>query len=31
VVTYTKTEFNRTLRPNTSHGTEHGWGGHEPV
>jgi uncharacterized protein (DUF1501 family) len=31
VVTYTKTEFNRTLRPNTTQGTEHAWGGHELI
>jgi len=28
VVTYTQTEFNRTLRPNKFGGTEHAWGGH---
>jgi len=31
VVTYTQTEFNRTLRPNRNHGTEHAWGGHEMI
>jgi uncharacterized protein (DUF1501 family) len=31
VVTYTQTEFNRTLRPNRMHGTEHAWGGHELI
>jgi uncharacterized protein (DUF1501 family) len=31
VVTYTQTEFNRTLRPNKSRGTEHAWGGHQLV
>jgi uncharacterized protein (DUF1501 family) len=31
VVTYTQTEFNRTLRPNLTHGTEHAWGGHELI
>ena len=31
VVTYTQTEFNRTLLPNQRHGTEHAWGGHELI
>jgi uncharacterized protein (DUF1501 family) len=31
VVTYTKTEFNRALKPNGTHGTEHAWGGHELI
>ena len=31
VVTYTRSEFNRTLRPNRTHGTQHGWGGHELI
>jgi len=31
VVTYTQTEFNRTLRANKTQGTEHGWGGHELI
>jgi len=31
VVTYTQTEFNRTLRPNKTQGTEHAWGGHELI
>jgi len=31
VVTYTQTEFNRTLRPNPMGGTEHAWGGHELI
>ena len=31
VVTYTQTEFNRTLRPNRMRGTEHAWGGHELI
>ena len=31
VVTYTQTEFNRALRPNRTHGSDHGWGGHELV
>jgi uncharacterized protein (DUF1501 family) len=31
VVTYTQTEFNRTLRPNQRRGTEHAWGGHELI
>jgi len=31
VVTYTQTEFNRTLRPNKTRGTEHAWGGHELI
>jgi len=28
VVTFTESEFNRTLMPNTSVGTDHAWGGH---
>jgi len=28
VTTYTDSEFNRTLAPNATHGSEHGWGGH---
>ncbi|HYL75443.1 MAG TPA: DUF1501 domain-containing protein [Bryobacteraceae bacterium] len=31
VVTYTQTEFNRTLRPNKTQGSEHAWGGHELI
>lgn len=31
VVTYTQTEFNRTLRPNKLGGAEHAWGGHELI
>jgi uncharacterized protein (DUF1501 family) len=31
VVTYTQSEFNRTLRPNRMRGTEHAWGGHELI
>lgn len=31
VTLFTQTEFNRTLRPNTSGGTEHGWGGHQLI
>jgi len=31
VVTYTQTEFNRTLRANQTGGAEHGWGGHELI
>jgi uncharacterized protein (DUF1501 family) len=31
VVTYTRSEFSRTLRPNRRHGTEHAWGGHELI
>jgi uncharacterized protein (DUF1501 family) len=31
VVTYTETEFNRTLAPNRTQGTEHAWGGHELI
>ena len=31
VVTCTDTEFNRTLRPNASNGTDHAWGGHQIV
>lgn len=31
VTTYTDTDFNRTLAPNQTHGTEHGWGGHHLV
>jgi uncharacterized protein (DUF1501 family) len=31
VATYTDTEFNRTLAPNTTHGSEHGWAGHQFV
>jgi uncharacterized protein (DUF1501 family) len=31
VATYTDTEFNRTLAPNATHGSEHGWGGHQLV
>jgi uncharacterized protein (DUF1501 family) len=31
VVTYTQTEFNRTLRPNRTRGTDHAWGGHELI
>jgi uncharacterized protein (DUF1501 family) len=27
----TQTEFNRTLRPNATQGTEHAWGGHQIV
>ncbi len=28
VTTYTDSEFNRTLAPNATHGSDHGWGGH---
>jgi uncharacterized protein (DUF1501 family) len=28
VTTFTLSDFNRTLRPNTSGGTDHAWGGH---
>ncbi len=31
VTVFTHTEFNRTLAPNASAGTEHGWGGHHMV
>jgi uncharacterized protein (DUF1501 family) len=31
VTTYTDTEFNRTLKPNASHGSDHAWGGHQLV
>ena len=31
VITFTETEFNRTLLPNRKNGTEHGWGGHQIV
>ena len=31
VVTLTDTEFNRTLMPNGTGGTDHGWGGHQLV
>jgi uncharacterized protein DUF1501 len=31
VVTYTDTEFSRTLAPNAKGGTERGWGGHQLV
>jgi uncharacterized protein (DUF1501 family) len=31
VVTYTKTEFNRTLKPNATQGTDSAWGGHELI
>lgn len=31
VTTFTLSDFNRTLRPNTSGGTDHGWGGHHLV
>src|SRR5262249_36022220 len=31
VISYTRSEFNRTLRPNRLHGTEHAWGGHELI
>lgn len=31
VVTYTSSEFNRRLAPNSSGGAEHAWGGHELV
>jgi len=31
VTTYTDTEFNRTLVPNQSGGTDHAWGGHQLV
>jgi uncharacterized protein (DUF1501 family) len=31
VTTYTDSEFNRTLAPNATHGSEHGWGGHQLV
>jgi uncharacterized protein (DUF1501 family) len=31
VTAYTDSEFNRALRPNSSRGTEHGWGGHQLV
>ncbi len=31
VTLFTQTEFNRTLAPNTSGGSEHGWGGHQLV
>src|SRR5258708_22496464 len=27
VTTYTDTDFNRTLTPNATHGSDHGWGG----
>jgi uncharacterized protein (DUF1501 family) len=28
VTTFTESEFSRTLMPNTTSGTDHGWGGH---
>jgi len=28
VVTFTESEFSRTLMPNTTVGSDHGWGGH---
>ncbi len=31
VTTYTDTEFNRTMAPNRTHGTDHAWGGHHLV
>jgi uncharacterized protein (DUF1501 family) len=31
VTTFTLSDFSRTLRPNTSGGTDHGWGGHHFV
>ena len=31
VTLFTRTEFNRALRPNATGGTDHGWGGHELV
>ncbi|MCZ2151308.1 MAG: DUF1501 domain-containing protein [Bryobacterales bacterium] len=31
VTLFTQTDFNRTLRANERHGSEHGWGGHELV
>lgn len=31
VTIYTDTEFNRTLRPNSAGGSEHGWGGHQLI
>ena len=31
VTIYTDTEFNRTLIPNQTGGTEHGWGGHQLI
>ena len=31
VTAYTDTEFNRALVPNRSHGSDHGWGGHNLV
>lgn len=31
VTLFTQTEFNRTLAPNRTRGTEHGWGGHQLV
>ena len=31
VVTFTHTEFNRTLAPNSTGGTEHGWGSHHLI
>jgi uncharacterized protein (DUF1501 family) len=31
VVTYTDTEFSRTLAPNAKNGTDRGWGGHQLV
>jgi uncharacterized protein (DUF1501 family) len=31
VMVFTQTEFNRTLAPNATAGTEHGWGGHNLV
>src|SRR4029077_19577976 len=29
VTAFTWSEFNRALAPNTTHGTAHGWGGHQ--
>jgi len=31
VTAYTDTEFNRALVPNRTHGSDHGWGGHNLV
>jgi uncharacterized protein (DUF1501 family) len=31
VTAFTWSEFNRALAPNTTHGTAHGWGGHQMV